>query len=760
MNRTKWGLRGHFATRVSFLTFIFIFLLNLSFASAAGTPAGTSIVNQATVTFVRTDGSSESVPSNSVTTVVQSLCSLSILPNGSAASPGQRATAAPGGTVYLVYGLTNTGNAVNAYDLRIDVEGESTLEPKRTQLFLDGNRSGTKDDADVAVARLEALAPDETVTLFAEVEPARGSGEIFINLAGACAGSAGSAGSIEGADADNVAQITAPLTGFSTPEKTSQPPAETTLYPGAEVRYEISFRVVGTALAGAVVTDVLDSDLDAPVSYTDGSVTDPETGLRADVAASFEGATLTWRFGALPAGMTVRLEVTTSVRADADATAIIENRACAAADLHDEACSTTLRHTLGSPELFLEKTATPARVSVGDTLSYSLLARNPSAEVPLTNLELSDNLPEGVTYAEGSSRLIGPDGAETRLEPEREPTGGTETLRWTLAALEPLEEATVRFEVRVDGGALTKNDLTNRAALTANGLRGETLMERGDTVVTPVEAGIFRTRAVLVGRAFVDADQNRRFDEEIDTPVEGLRLYLANGLSTITDVKGRYTFPDLSPGLTTLRVDTTTAPSLSLLATRNEDKPGLWRVRLAPGLITQQDVPFAPDEETATSSPDTSTLLDTPDGASTNPSPDASDPSSALAPALAPDEATLQGAVILSPEDGLALRTRDAVTVTVDTPLGDEVTLSVNGAPVAASTLGTRRYDEGRGRQTFSFVGVRLAAGPNEVVLESRAPTGELLTDEVTVFSGGAARRGRHHPRGRPRRRRRDAPFV
>ena len=528
-------------------------------------------------------------------------------------------------------------------------------------------------------------------------------------------------------------QITVPLTGFSTPKKTAQPPAETPLYPGAEVRYEISFEVVGTALEGAVVTDVLDSDLDAPASYTNGSVTDPDTGLSADVTADFSNGALTWRFGALPAGMTVRLYVVTSVRTDVDPNAVTENRACVSADLYDEACSTVVRHTLGSPELFLEKTATPARVTVGDTLVYSLLARNPSAEVPLTNLELTDSLPEGVIYIEGSSSLVKSDGTETRLEPQREPTAGTETLRWTLAALDPLEEATVRFEVRVNADALTEYDLTNRAALTANGLRGETLIERADTVVTPVEAGIFRARAVLMGRAFIDANQNRRFDEETDTPVEGLRLYLSNGLSTITNVKGRYTFPDLTPGLTTLRVDTTTTPPPLLLPTRNEDKPGLWRVRLPPGLITQQDVPFAPDEETATSSPEMSTLLDTPDGASTSPSSDSSHSSSDLAP----DEATLQGAVILSPEDGLALRARDAVTVTVDTPLGDEVTLTVNGAPVAAETLGTRRYDEGRGRQTFSFVGVRLAAGPNRMVLESRAPAGELLADEVTVLLAG-----------------------
>ncbi len=729
MNRTERGPRGHLATRVPFLTFIFTLILCVvSSALTAGTPAGTSIVNQATVTFMRADGSSAATLSNSVTTVVQPLCGLSILPNGSVASPGQHLTTGPGETVYLAYSLTNTGNAAHAYDLRTEVAGESTLEPKSTRIFLDANGNGIYDASDTPVTQLGPLAPDEAAGLFVEVGTARGSGEIFINLIGTCAGDPSSGPT----DDDNVSRITVSLADFSTPEKTAQPAPETPLYPGAEVRYEISFKVLGAAPEGVVVTDVLDMDLDAPVSYTDGRVADPATGLEAEVEARFENGTLTWRFGALPAGMTVRLEVVTSVRADVDATAVVENRACVSADFYGGACSNTVRHALGSPELLLEKTATPARVGVGDTLYYHLLARNPSAEVPLANLELSDSLPEGVTYVPGSSRLVGPDDGEARLEPAREAAepGRGETLRWTFASLEPLEEVTVHFEVRVNAGALTEHDLMNRAALTANGLRGETLVERADTVVTPVDAGVFRAGAVLMGRAFIDGDENRRFDEGTDTPVASLRLYLSNGLSTLTDVEGRYTFPDLAPGLTALRVDTTTTPPLFLLPTRNEEGPGLWRLRLPPGLITYQDVPFAPSasgEEANAPVPalDTSNAPDA--------SPDAADETTSETA----NETALQGAVILEPEDGLALRTRDAVTVTVDTPLGDEVTLSVNGENVPADRLGERRYDEGRGRQTFSYVGVKLAAGPNEVTLVSRAPTGELAENAVTVFLAG-----------------------
>ena len=96
------------------------------------------------------------------------------------------------------------------------------------------------------------------------------------------------------------------------------------------------------------------------------------------------------------------------------------------------------------------------------------------------------------------------------------------------------------------------------------------------------------------------------------------------------------------------------------------------------------------------------------------------------------------GAVILAPAPGLVLRERDRVTVSTDTPLNSEVTLTVNGEPVAADTVGRRVFDPNLNRQTYDFVGVPLQPGPNEVRLES-ALDGEVVSDSVTVYFSGPA---------------------
>lgn len=97
------------------------------------------------------------------------------------------------------------------------------------------------------------------------------------------------------------------------------------------------------------------------------------------------------------------------------------------------------------------------------------------------------------------------------------------------------------------------------------------------------------------------------------------------------------------------------------------------------------------------------------------------------------------GAVILEPAPGLVLRTRDRVTVATDTPLGAEVALLVNGEAVSDETVGKRVLDPNLGRQTFEYVGVPLAAGPNELRLESIGPDGETQIDVVRVYFAGAA---------------------
>ena len=95
------------------------------------------------------------------------------------------------------------------------------------------------------------------------------------------------------------------------------------------------------------------------------------------------------------------------------------------------------------------------------------------------------------------------------------------------------------------------------------------------------------------------------------------------------------------------------------------------------------------------------------------------------------------GAVILEPANGTALRNRDRISVRVDTPLRDSVTLYINGLVVDSETIGERTYDEGLQRQTFEYVGVPLKVGPNELKLMSVAQDREIFEDSVTVYFAG-----------------------
>ena len=87
-------------------------------------------------------------------------------------------------------------------------------------------------------------------------------------------------------------------------------------------------------------------------------------------------------------------------------------------------------------------------------------------------------------------------------------------------------------------------DRENVAVASGPFLSGENARPRPARATVFVVAGVFSTRQVLVGRVFVDTNQNGQFDDG-DRPAPGVRLYLNNGQSVITDSEGLYNFPAL-----------------------------------------------------------------------------------------------------------------------------------------------------------------------------------------------------------------------
>lgn len=139
---------------------------------AAGTIAGTTINNQATLGFSVGGVAQANIDSNTVSFVVDNRTNATLIANNG----GVATNVAPGGSGYVHrYTLTNTGNSVQDFALAVNSTGFNgqTLYT-RTDNFdvagcivrVDGNANGTYEVANDTLAYADELAADASVAVF------------------------------------------------------------------------------------------------------------------------------------------------------------------------------------------------------------------------------------------------------------------------------------------------------------------------------------------------------------------------------------------------------------------------------------------------------------------------------------------------------------------------------------------------------------------------------------------------------------------
>ncbi|GGR99559.1 DUF11 domain-containing protein [Deinococcus sedimenti] len=287
-------------------------------AQAAGTPAGTVIQNQATLEFTPPGEPPVRVPTPPVTTTVQAVCSVSALPNGSVAQPGQSAALLPGETTLLRYVLTNTGNAANTVNLSVPTDVVSQFTPGDLSLHRDANGNGQIDPDEPALTSLTLDADASAALLVRATTQASDRGSAYPNLIARCGTNAqGLSGET---DDNNVARINVGDPPTLTLDKTFTPAA---LRPGDVTTVTLTARNAGNGASRAVtITDLLDtpelrdfvfvsgsarlSGSAAPTATTEyragagqpwqASEPSPVSGVRARVDSLAPGATLTLTF--------------------------------------------------------------------------------------------------------------------------------------------------------------------------------------------------------------------------------------------------------------------------------------------------------------------------------------------------------------------------------------------------------------------------------------------------------------------------------
>ncbi len=223
--------------------------------------------------------------------------------------------------------------------------------------------------------------------------------------------------------------------------------------------------------------------------------------------------------------------------------------------------------------LLLSKKADKRTAEVGDFVDYELTLVN-QASGAVTAQTIADLLPPGFSYVPGSAMLNG-----TRLaDPQRNaPASARErgTLVFNLAGLAmPVRtSATLRYRAAIGVGAVQEAEAVNTAMASALVPGSQaTLQSNTAQASVRVSGGVFSTRGFALGRVYLDCNANGLQDGPHEPGIPGVRLYLEDGTSVITDNFGRWSLYGLKPVTHVLRLDRSTLPAgakLTVLDNRN-----------------------------------------------------------------------------------------------------------------------------------------------------------------------------------------------
>ena len=285
-------------------------------------------------------------------------------------------------------------------------------------------------------------------------------------------------------------------------------------------------------LSNVLVEDVLDDHLEYLSSTPAGEYDAAHHRVRWRVAAVAPG-------GEWQATLRVRVKNTTS-----DDTRI-ENRFTLQADQVPNALvSDPVQTPVWSTQLLLQKLVNPPSARLGERLHYTLIVSNPSA-APLV-ATVTDTPDPHLSYVAGSGVPVEPQVQDGRLV-------------WRDLTVEAGQEVRLEYEMRVGAGA--PSELKNVAVARGVASSGAAVASTQATSVVLMAEDVFLARrATVVGRVFLDANENGLYDPDGDLPLAGARVLLADGRQAVTDAYGNYAFRDLEAGVWLVTLDPRTAP--------------------------------------------------------------------------------------------------------------------------------------------------------------------------------------------------------
>ncbi len=237
-----------------------------------------------------------------------------------------------------------------------------------------------------------------------------------------------------------------------------------------------------------------------------------------------------------------------------------------------------------SSSLFVKKAASNKTAEIGEFEEYTVTVAN-RGTIDSTNVAITDTLPRGFIYVQGSMRVDG-----TKVD---DPVGGKGPyLKLGLGTLTPNKEVKVQYRVYIGPNALNGDGINRVRAKDAQGIESNEASAKVEVV-----PGAMISDGFIVGKVFTDCNRNGVQDPgEIGVP--GVRIYLEDGSYVITDSEGKYDFYGISAKTHVLKVDRTSLPlasELVLISNRQAGDPNSRFVDLKRGELHRADFAITDD---------------------------------------------------------------------------------------------------------------------------------------------------------------------
>ena len=221
--------------------------------------------------------------------------------------------------------------------------------------------------------------------------------------------------------------------------------------------------------------------------------------------------------------------------------------------------------------LLVKKEVTRNLVELGDFVDYVITVSN-GTPGPLSNMVLTDRLPAGFYYAKGTAGHDNctPVKAGEKCTAHEEPSGAAGVISFPIGNVAIGQDVKLTYRVRTGVGAM-QGDGVNRAQAIAGNTRSNVA-----SVKVTVQPGVFSDKAFIIGKVFLDCNQNRTQDVD-EWGIPGVRIYMEDGTYVISDSEGKYSIYGVSPRTHVLKLDQTTMPvgsELIDLSNRNAGDPG------------------------------------------------------------------------------------------------------------------------------------------------------------------------------------------